>query len=156
MSITNSIPTPISNLLSKLGVIAQIDRGDKLNLCTMTFTESTSWVGALSRYFSGDNRKDLIDFLRQTIQDATDLVNEFKNTVYAKIIVDKLTMAKIGIQNLANTTYRSDPLTVSELQICITNIDLVLDNNRALINGLNHVPTYYYPQIVENEDLGSY
>ena len=151
MSNTNSIPAPLNTLLTKLGVIAQIDRNDKLDLKTMTFTESTSWIGAIKRYFNSDSRKDLVDFLRQTIQDATDSVNEFKNTVYAKIIVDKLTMAKIGIQNLTNTIIDLDPLTVSELQICITNIDLILDNNRSLINGLNHVPSYYYPQIVDEE-----
>lgn len=153
MSVTNPIPAPLSALLTKLGVIAQVDRNDKLNLRTMTFTESTSWLGAINRYFSGDSRKDLVDFLRQTIQEATDAVNEFKNTVYAKIIVDKLTMTKIGIQNLTNTTYRTDPLAVSELQICITNIDLVLDNNRSLITGLSHVPSYYYPQIAEEENF---
>ena len=78
MSNTNSIPAPLNTLLTKLGVIAQIDRNDKLDLKTMTFTESTSWIGAIKRYFNSDSRKDLVDFLRQTIQDATDAVNEFK------------------------------------------------------------------------------
>lgn len=111
-----------------------IERGHKINMGTMTFVESTSWLGSLQRSLNGEGRKGLMIHLNQIIQQAITAINEYQNTEFCKIIVNSLAHAKIGIQNLI-TTYQNDPSIVAQLEICIENIDLQLEKNRSLLEG---------------------
>lgn len=150
-NVTNSIPSTLNDLLVKLKILSMIERGKKINMASMTFTDSTSWFGALSRTISGEGRKSFILYLSQTIQQAINAISEYRDTEFARIIVNDLSNAKIGIQNLT-TTYHSDPLCIAQLEIYIANIDLQLEKNRDLLEGhqvINRRPLH-------NEDQNGY
>ena len=137
---TNSIPHTLNDLLVKLKIISMIERGQKINMSTMTFVDASSWVGALHRSFSGEGRKSLMVHLNQIVQQAILTITEYQNTVFCGIIVNHLSQAKIGIRNLC-ITYQFDPSIVAQLEVCISNIDLQLEKNKHLLEGLqDHIP----------------
>jgi len=133
-SATNSIPATLNDLLVKLKILSMIERGKKINMGNMSFTDSNSWVGALTRSLSGEGRKGLMLHLNQIVQQAIGAINEYQTTEFCVLIVNHLSQAKIGIQNLT-TTYQSDPSIVAQIEVCLSNIDLQLDKNRSLLEG---------------------
>ena len=137
-TVTNSIPTTLNDLLVKLKILSMIERGKKINMGTMTFTDSASWMGAIGRSLTGEGRKGLMVHLSQIVQQAINAINEYQNTEFCGLIVNQLAQAKIGIQNLT-TTYQSDPNVVAQIDVCVSNIDLQLEKNRSLLEG--HQPS---------------
>ena len=137
-TVTNSIPATLNDLLVKLRILSMIERGKKINMGTMTFTDSSSWMGAIGRSLTGEGRKGLMVHLSQIVQQAINAINEYQNTEFCALIVNHLAQAKIGIQNLT-TTYQSDPNVVAQIEVCVSNIDLQLDKNRCLLEG--HQPS---------------
>lgn len=133
-TVTNSIPSTLNDILVKLRILSMIERGKKINMGTMTFTDAASWVGALTRSLNGEGRKGLMVQLNQIIQQAIGAINEYQNTEFRALIVNHLAKAKIGIQNLT-TTYDRDPSILGQLYVCIENIDLQLDKNQDLLEG---------------------
>ena len=131
---TNSIPLTLNDLLVKLKIISMIERGQKINMSTMTFIDSSSWIGALQRSIYGEGRKSLMIHLNQIIQQAIGTINEYQDTEFCSIIVNHLSQAKIGIRNLS-VTYQGDPSVVAQLDVCISNIDLQLEKNKNLLEG---------------------
>lgn len=144
--IINSIPTTLNDLLVKLRILSKIERGVKINMGTMTFIESSSWIGALTRSISGEGRKALMVHLNQIIQQSINAINEYRDTEFCALVVNHLAEAKIGIQNLT-TTYQSDPSVVSQIEICIANIDLQLEKNRSLLDGHQPIQRAITPDI---------
>lgn len=124
----NSIPQSLSELLVKLNILSMIECGKKINLSTMSFVDSTSWWGSLSRTIYGESRKNMIVHLYQIINQSIEAIEEYKNTELQPILIEHLTKAKIGIQNLA-TTYHHDPNIVAQINVCISNIELQLRAN---------------------------
>ncbi|MEM2987321.1 MAG: hypothetical protein QXV60_04405 [Nitrososphaerota archaeon] len=133
-NVINSIPITLNDILVKLKILSMIERGKKINMNTMKFVDSNSWIGAINRSISGEGRKGLIVHLNQIIQQAIDAIDEYYGTEFCKIIVNYLAQAKVGIQNLVST-YQSDPLIVAQIHVCIENIDLQLEKNRELLEG---------------------
>ena len=133
-SATNSIPATLNDLLVKLKILSMIERGKKINMGSMSFTDSNSWVGALTRSLSGEGRRGLMLHLNQIVQQAIGAINEYQTTEFCVLVVNHLSQAKIGIQNLT-TTYQSDPSIVAQIEVCLSNIDLQLDKNRSLLEG---------------------
>jgi hypothetical protein len=140
-SATNSIPATLNDLLVKLKILSMIERGKKINMGSMSFTDSNSWLGALTRSLSGEGRKGLMLHLNQIVQQAISAINEYQTTEFCVLVVNHLSQAKIGIQNLT-TTYQSDPSIVAQLEVCLSNIDLQLDKNLSLLEG-------HKPQIIQ-------
>jgi len=134
VNVTNSIPATLNDLLVKLKILSMIERGKKINMGTMTFTDANSWMGAVGRSMSGEGRKGLMVHLNQIIQQSINAINEYQDTEFCKLVVNHLAQAKVGIQSLT-TTYQSDPSIVAQLQVCISNIDLQLEKNRNLLEG---------------------
>src|SRR3990170_5511880 len=83
---TNSIPATLSDLLVKLKILSMIERGKKINMGTMTFIDSASWMGAIGRSLSGEGRKSLMLHLNQIIQQAISAINEYQNTEFCVLI----------------------------------------------------------------------
>lgn len=134
MSVINSIPITLNDLLVKLRILSMIERGKKINMGTLTFTDSSSWLGALGRTLTGEGRKGLMVHLNQIIQQSINAINEYKETEFCSLIVNHLAQARIGIQNLT-TTYQCDPNIVAQVEICVANIDMQLEKNRSLLEG---------------------
>lgn len=131
---TNSIPSTLNDLLVKLNVLSRIERGNKINMGTLSFTDSNSWWGSIQRSLNGEGRKSLMVHLNQIIQSAICAIAEYQKTEFCRIIVNCLAEAKIGIQNLI-ITYQSDPYIVAQIHVCLSNIDLQLEKNRHLLGG---------------------
>jgi hypothetical protein len=136
---TNSIPTTLNDLLVKLKILSMIERGKKINMGSMSFIEANSWLGALTRSLAGEGRKGLMVHLTQIIQYSINAINEYQNTEFCVLIVNHLSQAKIGIQNLT-TTYQSDPSIVAQIEVCLSNINLQLEKNSQLLEGHKSVP----------------
>ena len=137
-SVTNSIPATLNDLLVKLKILSMIERGKKINMGSMTFVDSTSWWGSVSRSLSGEGRKGLMIHLSQIVQQAITAISEYKDTEFCTLIVNHLAQAKIGIQNLS-TTYQDDPSVVAQINVCVSNIDLQLEKNRRLLDGHQYI-----------------
>ncbi len=102
-----------------------IERGQKPCFSDMTFVQSNSWVGAWKRLFSGENRKNLLFEIEQIIDRTILAIEEYTNKDYIKLLLENLSKAKSGIENLI-LTYTEHPDTVSNLRVHIINIDLTL------------------------------
>lgn len=132
--VINPIPTPLNSILLQLGVIASIERGQKMNMSNMTFTDASSWWGSLFRSLSGEGRKHTLSHLNLIIQQSFSAIQEYHNTEFLPIIVNALARAKIGISNLA-ATYQKCPSTASALNLIIQNIDLQLGKHADKLEG---------------------
>ena len=137
-NVTNSIPTTLNDLLVKLKFLSMTESGHKINMGDMSFTDASSWTGAVQRGVHGEGKKSLIIHLNQIIDQAIAAINEYHYTEFCGIIVNHLAQARVGIQNLL-TTYTKHPRTVSQLAICLENIDLQLKKNQKLLDG--HQPS---------------
>lgn len=136
--VTNSIPTPLNDILVKLKILSMIESGKKINMGNMTFTDASSWLGAFQRGLQGEGKKSMIVHLNQIVDQAIAAINEYQYTEFCGIIVNHLAQARVGIQNLT-TTYTSHPKTVAQIMICLENIDLQLKKNQSLLFG--HQPS---------------
>ena len=133
-NVINLIPVTLNDLLVKLKILSLIERGQKFNVGELNFTNSKSWLGALYRSLHGEGRKSLMLHINQVIQQALNAINEYKDTEFCKIIVNTLAEAKLGINNICET-YQNDPNIVSQINVCISNIDLQLEKNSKYLNG---------------------
>lgn len=134
MSLTNCIPSTLNDLLVKLKIFSMLERGKKINISSMTFVDSSSWIGAITRGVAGEGRRSLMIHLSQLVQQAIAAIGEYQGSEFCGLVVNHLAQAKIGIQNLI-TTYQEDPNIVAQLEICIANINLQLDKNKELLEG---------------------
>jgi hypothetical protein len=130
---SESIPTSLKNLLSKLEFLSMIERGKKPCFGDMTFVSSNSWIGSWKRMFMGENRKNLLFEIEQIVEQGILAIQEYQNTNYLPIILENLSKAKIGIENLI-LTYSDHPNTISRLRVYILNIDIIL-KERNVIGG---------------------
>jgi hypothetical protein len=133
-SISNGLPLSICDLLGKLEYLSLIQRHDKVCFHDFSLVNSKSWLGFLKRTYFGENRKMLLIQINQTINLAIELINEFKNSEYIVLIINALAKSKLGISNLL-TTYNNDPNVISQLHVCLSNINLQLDKNRIHLHG---------------------
>lgn len=122
-NVTNSIPITLNDLLVKLQILSMIERGQKINMGTMTFVDSSSWFGSIQRSLNGEGRKSLMIQINQIIHQAIEAISEYKNTEFYKLIIDKLDSSKLGLDNLS-ITYQNDPNIVAQVKVCIDNINL--------------------------------
>lgn len=134
VNITNSIPATLSDLLVKLKILSMIESGQKINMGSMTFVDSSSWWGAIKRGLSGEGRKGLMVHINQIVQQAITAIGEYRDTIFCRLIVNSLAEAKIGIQSLI-TTYQDDPNIVAQINVCMSNIDIQLTEHRSLLDG---------------------
>lgn len=122
---TLHIPTSLRDLLVKLEFLGMIERGKKINVSTLSFTDAESWVGAVQRRITGEGKKGLVIFINQLIVQAITAMDEYQTTDLAELISCYLSKARDGIMNLL-ITYQNDPCTVAEIMICARNIDFQL------------------------------
>ena len=132
---TNAIPGPLMNLMAQLNFLGMIERGKKVNWYTQSFSDSNSYLGAIYRSTYGESRKGLIFHLSQIIDQSIRALEAYNNTSFCEIIINLLAKAKNGIQNL-KTTYQKDPFVVSQIEVCISNIDMQLEKNKHLLKGV--------------------
>lgn len=132
---TNSYNTNqiVHELMSRLKFIARVKKQEKINLKSFTFESNTLW-GSLRRFMHSENRTGTLDFVKTTILDSFDLLNQMlteKSNCAAKEfcqhIVEDLIKSKYGIMNL-QTTYADDQFLCSQLQTLLQTIDVKIEN----------------------------
>ncbi len=129
---TLNLPTPIMELITNLSVIGLIEKEQKLNISTMSFSPSNTWGQAFYRYYHRESRQGLIEYLKNTLSQTILAIMDYKDTEFCKIIINHLALTKPGIQNLA-ITYADDPNILSQLNVILENIDIQLNKNRKFL-----------------------
>ena len=117
-------PPDLKSLIEKLTFISKIPKGQKVNLRSMNFSESSSLMTSMKRTLYCENRIEMVEFIDSCIQEANSMLLSSSN--YA-LIINYLTKSIDGITNLM-TTYRDDPYVVSKLEVCIKHIDLIINS----------------------------
>jgi hypothetical protein len=139
---SESIPSSLKSLLTKLEFLSMIERGKKPCFSDMSFVSSNSWYGSWKRLLAGENRKNLLFEIEQIIDQAILALQEFNNTQYLNIILENITKSKIGLENLV-LTYSEHPNTVSRLRVFILNIELILKNKDISAIKQKYQNNYY-------------
>ena len=111
-----------------------IKRGYKINTNTMNFVDANSWFGSIRRMLGHENRRNTLDFVVRIVSLTIDMIDKYEKSSYLKIIINTLNSARVGISELAST-YREDPEIVSNLKVCLQNIDIQLDKYKNLVKG---------------------
>lgn len=132
---SESIPVGLRSLLSKHYFLAQISHNQKPCLSNMTLIDSSSWTGALYRFWYGESRKTGISDIENIISQTIDAIATHKNKpAFLRLIINALASTRVGLESMI-TTYRDDPAMIGRLQVQLTNIDLQLEEHRDLIKG---------------------
>jgi hypothetical protein len=145
--VINPMPGVLVDLIARLEFLSMVERGQKINLHTMSFSDTNSWIAAFVRTLKGENRKSTLLHVNQLIQQTISCIEEFKDTSFIEIIVNKLAGAKQGIQNLSST-YSNDPNTVAQINALVVNIDGQLAKNKQHL--LSHKSTPVYVNVSDN------
>lgn len=145
---SKAIPVDLCDLLVKLQFLSMIKRGSKINTNTMNFVESDSWLGALKRMVSHENRRTTLTYVYNTIDLAIDAINKYAGSEYFRILINSLATARLGIAELI-TTYREDPEVISHIKVCLANIDIQLNKHKSLIRGNDEI-SFELPPIDKN------
>lgn len=131
---TNAIPVTLNDLLVKLTFLSKLEQGIKINISDMSFVDANSIVGSVTRFLTGESRKNLMVHLGQIVDQSIVAINDYQNTEFCAIIVNHLARAKMGIQTLS-TTYSDDPQIISQIEVMVQNIDIQLSKNKNLLTG---------------------
>jgi hypothetical protein len=128
-----SIPATLRELLVRLKFLSLIKPGYKVNFTSMTFTDASSWVGSVYRTCYSESKEKLIMDINSIIDRTNQALNQYKDTDLYQLIIYSLYDAREGLLNLRET-YKDHPYFLSELGICITNIDLQLITNKHILD----------------------
>lgn len=128
-----TFPSDVEQLLVSLDFLAQTKSGNKINIKKMSFVSNESWSGSLLRTVYGESRERTVSFITHLIKHAIEVLDKYSrdggsSTIFRDYILAKLAESKKGIANIRET-YSDDPHFVSQLNICIDNIDLQFRTN---------------------------
>lgn len=122
----NSIPSKLSDILFKLEFIGMIKLNQKVCMYDFSFVESNSIFGSIKRTIRNENRETNIKEIRSIINDAFLLINEYKDTNFFNLIIEKLNKSKVGISNLKQT-YHDDPKMIGMINIILDDLNIQIN-----------------------------
>lgn len=125
------IPGNIKEILINLEYLSKLEQGKKPNMSDQTFVNAygfSSFYGAFVRFMKSEGRKNMMIQINSIVDQALDALVKYKDADYYGLLVEKLLSAKEGLLNLSKTYYKY-PRTVSDITICIDNINLQLNKN---------------------------
>nr|WIL04151.1 hypothetical protein Clen_221 [Cedratvirus lena]WIL04767.1 hypothetical protein Cduv_287 [Cedratvirus duvanny] len=117
-------PEDLKLLIEKLTFISKIPKGQKVNLRSMNFSESSSLMTSMKRTLYCENRTEMVEFIDSCIKESNSMLLSFSDYT---LLISYLAKSIDGINNLM-TTYRDDPYVVSKLEVCIKHIDLIVQS----------------------------
>jgi hypothetical protein len=130
------MPVALRDLLSKLEFLSMIKQNLKPCLGDMTFVEANTLYGAIKRAFKGEGSNGMLLYVNQTIEQTVEFIEDYKDTEFFSIIIEKLANARIGIANLAITyTKENQPSVVSRINVILSNVDLTLKKYKNVLEG---------------------
>lgn len=137
MAVTNPLPEILKDILHKLEILSEIKEGQKLNLSTMTYSDSGTFWSSFERWIYGESRSNLIFNLEKIVNQAISYIEDFKNDDdFALLLIKALYRARFGVENLSKT-YSSDPNTLAKIRVILTNIDVQLKENEDMCSSKN-------------------
>lgn len=139
---SESIPVGLRSLLAKHYFLAQITRGYKPCMSSMTLIDSSSWLGAVYRGWKGETRKTAISDIENIISQTIDEIHTHRNKpAFLRLIINALASTRVGLESML-TTYRDDPSMIGDVKVQLANIDLRLEEHRDLIKGYTNEKKY--------------
>ena len=117
-------PEDLKLLIEKLTFISKIPKGQKVNLRSMNFSESSSLMTSMKRTLYCENRTEMVEFIDSCIKESNSMLLSFSDYT---LLISYLAKSIDGINNLM-ITYRDDPYIVSKLEVCIKHIDLIVQS----------------------------
>jgi acyl-CoA hydrolase len=119
----------VQDIVSKLKFISKIEEGEIVDVRSSTIMEA-GWSSSIYRTFftRNESRKITLDFFRQTISNAFDMITLYlnaKDQFYRQIgvmIFEALQESKKGITN-HGTTYRRDRMYMSQIETLLLTLD---------------------------------
>lgn len=132
---TESIPVGLRSLLTKHYFLAQITSGQKPCMSSMKLVDSSSWYGAVYRFWYGESRKTVISEIENIITQTIDSIRTHRTKPgFLKLIINALASTRVGLESMLST-YRDDPAMRGRLQVQLANIDFQLEEHQDLIKG---------------------
>lgn len=122
------IPPVLQELFVKLRFVSMIQRDKKINMSSMSFVDSRSWMTSFTRRFMGENREGLLNFVDQTISQTITAIGDYSDSDFIHLLIQHLSEAKKGIENL-KVTYEDSPHTVARISVFLDTIELQLSRN---------------------------
>lgn len=126
-------PDELKLLIEKLTFVSKIPRGQKVNLKSMNFSESSSLMTSMKRTFYSENRIEMVEFVDSCIKEANNMLlssESQRGFGFHTLLISYLVKSVDGINNLT-ATYRDDPFVVSKLEVCIKHIDLIVHSCKS-------------------------
>lgn len=134
---TESIPINLQTLLVRHYFLSQITRGHKPCMSNMTLVDSSSWKGAIYRFWKGETRKTGMADIEKIIGETIDIITIHKNKPeFLRLLINALADTRNGIESML-ITYRSDPDMIGRVRVQLNNIDLQLRQYQYLLKGYN-------------------
>ena len=125
----------IKNLLKNLKIIGSLNQHDKLCTSRGVLIDTGNTYQSVSRWISGENRKDNVDFIESVFEGAfevsIDILNKIQSFNHIKLLQSEQVLGRLlveihtaqkGVKNLL-ITYNKDPVTVARLQILVDYIN---------------------------------
>ena len=127
-----AIPASLCDLLARLEYLALIQRQQKPCFGDFSMVDSSSYSGAIKRRTHGESRKIMIYQVNQIVDSALESINAYDESEFLILILNSLSKAKLGIDNL-KFTYNDDTNIVAQIQVCINKINNRLDKYRDIL-----------------------
>ena len=122
-----SYPRNVEDLIVNLKFIGRTQQGQKINFKSQNTISSTSPVGTITRWWYGEDKKDLVDKLRGIMDETSKILEDKSNGRYYLDIWCELIKVDIALLNLIDV-YRDYGKIVSRLEMFRRRIEVVINN----------------------------
>lgn len=124
----NSINKDVESTISRLKFLSRVEKGDKINIKTLSIERNSNWWSSMKRFVFSENRNTCFEFIQTTFNQAFDVListiqtKNAMNDCFAVQILSDIQNAKTGVGNLQHT-YENDHMYASQLSVLIESAD---------------------------------
>lgn len=121
-----TIPVHLEALFEMMDFIASAKKGSKPCFNGLYYVDATSWTGAFYRLLKGEKQSGRGNMeIRKCCEEAAQAYEQYKNTPFKKVILEKMVKLRNGIISIRGTYENDDSETATVNHL--TNSILVLD-----------------------------
>jgi hypothetical protein len=135
------------NILLNLKVLGKIKMGNKLSINNDNICIDNTYIQSINRWYNNNSRDETIKFLEKLDEDITKKIEELLKIDNSSLFLDtKETLLldlnhnlKTSIEGLRNliSTYQSDELIISNLELILNNFNLKIKKISNIIKVNN-------------------
>ena len=130
------MPPGLSEILEKLVFLGMMQEGHKPCMSQMRFVKAKSWFGAAYRTWYGESSATSMRDIKQAATPAIRALNDYRDTEYLPVILDKLELAHQGISTLIPTYgEEDDKWMVSQVTVFADSIRIEINRYRQNFAG---------------------